>query len=222
MEAGSPWWIHGSPQGTGPCLGKLNLRDPPKPERFHTWWAGAVVADGSSKASAEGMLLATASCWCFLSILWKRGFFSLCSCYGGKKCVRKRALLLPVFCCLLAVPCWEGWRREICPRRGGDARQSVLGVCDSPHPCRCYLFPTKEFARKQKYIIKYFPSRLKLHLCSVLADALSPCRRVGALLRGIQQLCGYWCWWFHWDRWCHSESPSKGHLAFPCDKLLGV
>lgn len=151
-------------------------------------------------------------------------FFSLCSCYGGKKCVKKCALL-PA--CLLAVPrsCWEGWKREICLRRG-DAKQSVLGACDSPLPCRCCLFPTEEFSRKQKYIIKYFPLRLKLHLCSVFALQTSHqiplASRVGPLLTGIEQLYGYQCWWFRWYWWCHSESPSKGHLPFPCDKLLGA
>lgn len=55
-----------------------------------------------------------------------------------------------------------------------EERRSCTAVCSgcmwhSPLPCRCCLFPTEEFSRKPKSIIKYFPPSLKLHLCSVFA-----------------------------------------------------
>lgn len=44
------------------CVPQKAQHSPTEPERFHRWWAGAVIAGGSAEVSAEGMLLATALC----------------------------------------------------------------------------------------------------------------------------------------------------------------
>lgn len=143
------------------CVPQKVQHSPTELERSHKWWAGAVIADGSSQSVCRRDAGSHSLVLMLSQPPVEERIFSLCV-----PVTVERNVLGNVPCSLPAF--WQCHARAGRDGGGKSARGeeemqgSLFWVCVTVlFLAGVVSFPTEEFSRKEKCIVKYFLPRLK-------------------------------------------------------------